>query len=80
MNRAIDYARSQRDAGGVWLDQSINPAASEERDVGEYVWSSADERTGTIEIGVVDDGLQERLDGRYGEGMVEVHAELKPVR
>ncbi|HEU5084989.1 MAG TPA: hypothetical protein VFU14_16730 [Acidimicrobiales bacterium] len=30
MQAAIDHARAQPDIGGVWLDQSINPAAREE--------------------------------------------------
>lgn len=30
MNEAIAYARAQPDVGGVWVDQSINPAAQQE--------------------------------------------------
>jgi hypothetical protein len=138
MDRAAAYARSQPDVGGVWLDQSINPAAQREpideeamndprrlvlnlsftgdlarheaavrqvwggalcvseapasaaelaairseveAEIGAFLWSSVDETTGRVEIGVaVDDGAQERLDERYGPGVVEVQARLQPV-
>ncbi|MFP5322882.1 MAG: hypothetical protein ACLGIC_13705, partial [Acidimicrobiia bacterium] len=43
-------------------------------------YSSIDEVTGRIEVGVyADDGLQARFDDRYGEGVVFVGALLRPV-
>lgn len=138
MDAAIEHARSQRSSGGVWLDQSINPAFDEEpidearandpartvlnlsftedldrheaairelwggplcvseatisaielaeiraeveAEVDDLLFSSADEVHGHVEIGVpVDDGLQQRFDERYGAGVVEVRAQLRPV-
>lgn len=133
LDRAVEHARSQPDVGGVWLDQSMNPATSEEgmndptrlvlnvtftgdlerheaelrerwggalcvsgaersaaelarvraeaeAAAGDLVWSSTDEVTGTVELGVVvDDGLQARFDERYGAGVVVVRPQLRPV-
>lgn len=138
MQAAIGYARSQPTVGGVWIDQSINPAFDEnpieesrtndptrlilnvsftddleaheaairgiwggllcvseapvtaaelaeiraevEADVGDFLFSSTNEVEGRVHIGVaVDDGLQERVDERYGSGVVDVQAQLRPV-
>lgn len=139
MQQAIAYAQAQPSVGGVWLDQSINPAAQgdeidEERmndptrlvvnatftddlatheaamrerwggplcvsqasasmvqleeirqqlhaELGDRVTdSSIDVVEGQVELGVtVDDGLQQRFDERYGDGVVEVDAALRPV-
>lgn len=139
MQAAIEHARSQPDVGGVWVDQSINPASREaqpdetatndptrlvlnvtftgdlerhedelrarwggalcvsgaaasmadlevirrevEEEVGRRMtYSSIDEVTGRIEVGVyADDGLQARFDERYGEGVVLVGPMLRPV-
>lgn len=47
----------------------------------EILWSSTDETSGTVEVGVVvlDTATRSRLDDKYGEGVVEVHAQLRPV-
>lgn len=139
MQEAIGHANAQPDVGGVWLDQSINPAAREEpideermndpsklvlnasftgdlarheaalrewwggplcvsearfsrgeledvrreveAEVGDRMtYSALDEVRGRVEIGVqVDDGLQQRMDERYGDGVVVVDAALRPV-
>lgn len=139
MQAAIEHARSQPDVGGVWVEQSINPASREaqpdetamndptrlvlnvtftgdlerhedelrarwggalcvsgaaasmadlevirrevEEEVGRRMtYSSIDEVTGRIEVGVyADDGLQARFDERYGEGVVLVGPMLRPV-
>jgi len=134
LNDAIAHARSQPTVGGVWTDQSINPASLEEgkgndptklilnasftedlerheqamreiwggalcvseasiratklmeiraeveAEVGDFLFSGIDEVAGQVEIGVpVDEGLQERFDKRYGAGVVEVQAALRPV-
>lgn len=139
MQEAIAYAEAQPSIGGVWLDQSINPATQgdqidEERmndptrlvlnatftgelsthesamrerwggplcvslaaasmaeleeirqqvhaELGDRMtYSSIDVVEGRVEIGViVDDGLQERFDERYGDGVVEVDSALRPV-
>lgn len=138
LNRAETYGRAQAGVGGVWVDQSINPAAQHgsideaamndptklvlnmsftgdlkrqeravreiwggalcisraslsaaeledirrevEAEAGRFWWSSTDEVRGRIEIGVtVDDGLQQRLDERYGEGVVKVDPAFEPV-
>lgn len=91
MQQAIAYAEAQPSVGGVWIDQSINPAAQvaeldEIRDqvqaeLGDRItYSSIDVVDGQVELGVtVDDGLQQRLDERYGEGVVTVDAALRPV-
>lgn len=138
MEAAIEYARAQPEVGGVWVDQSINPAFDQdpvdesrandptrlilnisftdnlaeheqairerwggplcvseasfshtelteirtevESEVGDVLYSSLDEVHGRVEIGVtVDDGLQERFDSRYGDGVVDVRAQLRPV-
>lgn len=139
MQQAIAYAEAQPSVGGVWIDQSINPAAQgdeidEERmndptrlvlnvtftenlttheaamrerwggplcvsqtsasmaeldeirdqvqaELGDRItYSSIDVVDGQVGLGVtVDDGLQQRLDERYGEGVVTVDAALRPV-
>lgn len=44
------------------------------------LWSSTDTPGNRVEVGVVvDDGLQARLDERYGEGVVVVVPALRPV-
>ena len=54
--------------------------AEVEADVGDFLSSSINEVEGRVEIGVaVDDGLQERVDERYGSGVVDVQAQLRPV-
>lgn len=54
--------------------------AQVEAAVGELLFSSVDEVRGRVEVGVpVDGGLQQRLDERYGSGVVEVRAQLRPV-
>lgn len=48
--------------------------------VGEFLFSSVDEVRGQVEIGVpVDGGLQQHFDERYGAGVVQVRAQLRPV-
>lgn len=136
---AMDYARNQPDFGGLWVDQSINPASGSEepdeiesemndpallvlnvrftgdlerhesevrqrwggplcvseadrplsdllsiqaelRDEPGFLGSSADEVQGVVELAVVvDDSIQAELDDRYGAGVVEVSAALRPV-
>ena len=123
-------AQAQPDIGGMWVDQSINPAgavndftrmvvnvsftgdlerhdrelralwggalcvsraaisaralasrrADVERVVGPFLWSSADERAGTIEIQLFldDRGLQAQFDERYGAGTVRIKSLLQP--
>ena len=45
----------------------------------DMLWSSGDTIHEQVEVGVVvDDGLQEELDERYGEGVVEVQPALTP--
>jgi len=124
-------AQSQPDIGGMWVDQSINPAGPQndfaksvvnvsftgdlerheralravwggplcvskaaisattvasrrtdvQGEVGSFLFSSTDERSGTIEIAVwLDDrGLQARFDRRYGPGAVRITSLLQPV-
>ena len=56
--------------------ESLRAALYEELDP---VSSSVDERAGQVVLQViVDDGLQQRLDQRYGPGLVEVSALLVP--
>lgn len=51
-----------------------------EADVSNILFSALDEVRGQVQIGVpVDDGLQQRLDERYGPDVVEVQAQLRPV-
>lgn len=53
-----------------------------ENDLGlEVLWTEIDEVGGAVLLGVViiDDETQAELDRRYGEGMVEVTAQLRPV-
>lgn len=47
----------------------------------ETLWSSLDVVAGVVEIGVVviDEETRQRIDERYGEGVVQVEARLKPV-
>lgn len=47
----------------------------------EFLYSSIDETTGTIEIGVIaaDPDVQADLDERYGEGTVRLDGALRPV-
>jgi hypothetical protein len=46
----------------------------------QMLFSSIDEVTGRVEIGViVDDGMQRRMDERFGEGAVLVSGALRPV-
>lgn len=46
----------------------------------QMLFSSIDEVTGRVELGVVvDDGLQHRMDDRFGEGVVLVTGALRPV-
>jgi hypothetical protein len=138
LDAAIAHARAQPDFAGLWLDQSINPAAhGDERDElvmndptllvlnvrftgdlerheaelrqrwggslcvtqathtiadlravqdelhGELaaLWSSADEVTGGVDVGVIvaDPAVQDELDRRYGPGVVRLHGALQPV-
>lgn len=54
--------------------------AEVEAEAGDFLFSSTDEVDGQVHIGVaVDDGLQQRFDERYGTGVVEVQAQLRPV-
>lgn len=54
--------------------------AQVEADVGDFLSSSINEVDGQVEIAVViDDGLQQRFDERYGSGVVDVQARLRPV-
>jgi hypothetical protein len=123
-------ARAQVDIGGMWVDQSINPAgaandftkmvvnvsftgdldrherelralwggplcvsraaisaralanrrADVERVVGPFLWSSADERAGRIDVQVFLDyrGLQAKFDEEYGSGAVRITSLLQP--
>ena len=139
MQEAIAYAQAQASIGGVWIDQSINPAAGEEQPDEErmhdptqlvlnatftgdlaaheaamrerwggalcvsaasasaaeleeirreveaelgarLLYGSIDVVAGALDLGVtVEDGLQERFDARYGEGVVRLDAALRPV-
>jgi hypothetical protein len=46
----------------------------------DFTWSATDEVGGWVELGVVvDDGLQEQLDQRHGEGIVRLYPTLVPV-
>ncbi len=67
-------------------EASISAAELEEiraevqAEVGDFLISFIDEVSGQVKIGVVvDDGLQERFDDRYGAGVVEVQARLHPL-
>lgn len=51
-----------------------------ESSAGPFQWSSIDETTGRIEVGVwLDEGLQKQFDERYGVGVVDVQPALKPI-
>lgn len=55
--------------------------AEVEADLGTFLYSSTDEVNGQIDIGVtIDDGIQQRLDERYGEGVIELHPALRPAK
>jgi hypothetical protein len=62
----------------TWADlESLRARLHDELDP---LGSSVDERAGQVFLQViVDDGLQERLDQRYGPGLVRIHALLTPV-
>lgn len=47
----------------------------------ETLWSSLDVVTGVVEIGVVvvDEETRQRIDERYGEGLIQVEARLNPI-
>lgn len=54
--------------------------AEVEAAVGQLLFSSVDAVRGRVEVGVpVDGGLQQRFDERYGPGVVQVRAQLRPV-
>ncbi|HVM02548.1 MAG TPA: hypothetical protein VM263_07740 [Acidimicrobiales bacterium] len=54
--------------------------AEVEAAVGQLLFSSVDAVRGRLEVGVpVDGGLQQRFDERYGPGVVQVRAQLRPV-
>ncbi len=59
---------------------AIQKEVSEEFDL-QVLWSSTDEYSGTVEVGVVvfDPAEQAMLDERYGEGVVELVGRLQPV-
>jgi hypothetical protein len=62
----VDLEEVRQEAQGVVADQML--------------FSSIDEVTGRVEIGViVDDGMQRRMDERFGEGVVLVTGALRPV-
>jgi hypothetical protein len=51
-----------------------------ETEIEDLLWALGNAAKGTVEITVpVDDGLQRRFDRRYGPGVVEVNARLRPV-
>jgi hypothetical protein len=90
---ADDVARHERAVRDIWggplcVSEAAASAAelaeirtAVEAEVDDFLYSGIDEVRGRVEIGVlVDDGLQDRFDERYGLGVVEVWAELRPVQ
>ena len=58
----------------------VRAAAKAELGSDQMTFSATDEVTGHVDIGVlVDDGLQEQMDERFGEGVVRLHPTLQPV-
>jgi hypothetical protein len=61
-------------------DELDDIRAEVEEELGEFLYSWVDEVAGHLVIGVVvDGGLQQRLDDRYGTGVVVVQPQLQPV-
>ncbi len=67
-------------AGAERSDAQLAAIQEELADLEGLVWSSRDTVGNRVEIGVtVDDGTQAAMDDRYGEGVVVVVPQLRPV-
>lgn len=86
-----DLERHEADLRTLWggalcvapAERTDAELAAIQEAVGEepgMLWSSRDTVRNRVELGVVvDDGVQERMDERYGEGTVAVEPALRPV-
>ncbi len=67
-------------AGAQRSEAELAAIQDEVTEVEGLVWSSRDTVGNRVEIGViVDDGIQADMDERYGEGVVVVVPQLRPV-
>ncbi len=67
-------------AGAERSDAELDAIQQEVSEVEGFLWSSRNPVGNHVEVGVaVDDGLQAAMDERFGEGVVVVVPELRPV-
>lgn len=86
-----DLDRHERELRELWggalcvsdAERTEAELAAIQAEIGEtegMLWSSTDTVGNHVEVGVaIDDGLQQRLDERYGEGTVVVVPALRPI-
>ena len=62
------------------IQKELHDVVAQELDL-DILWSDASEYHSTVEIGVlvIDAATQKEIDERYGEGAVEVTAQLQPM-
>lgn len=86
-----DLERHERDLRAIWggalcvaqAERSEAELDAIQQEIGEvegFMWSGRTTVDNNVELGVViDDGIQAEMDERYGEGVVVVVPELRPV-